>query len=244
MIKEFNNESQTKAIADSLGLFMTKYKGVYIVSNSKEELLANYNLAYYSKEGIFYDRDIFEEDGFTYLVIRNKDIVDASLIELPYGLKSCATMFSGCTSLKVPPTIPVGIEDCSFLFENCTSLEIPPEIPKGVTNCNFMFTGCASLKVPPIISEGVTTCKSMLKGCISLATAPILPNSVEACVSMFNGCTSLEKPPKIPDNAAYCLSMFQGCSSLKELPHFPENCDTAGALWCTPFKEFDYDKEI
>ena len=29
MIKEFNNELQAKAIADSLGLFITKYKGVW-----------------------------------------------------------------------------------------------------------------------------------------------------------------------------------------------------------------------
>ena len=56
MIKEFNNETQAKAIADSLGLFITKYKGVYIVSTNEEELLANYGLGYYQEEDIFMTR--------------------------------------------------------------------------------------------------------------------------------------------------------------------------------------------
>ena len=53
MIKEFKDELQAKAVAESLGLLMTKYKGVYIVSNSKEEILANYGLGYYQEEGVF-----------------------------------------------------------------------------------------------------------------------------------------------------------------------------------------------
>ena len=49
MIKEFNNETQAKAVSDSLGLFMTKHRGVYIVGNNKEEILALYiNTVYFN----------------------------------------------------------------------------------------------------------------------------------------------------------------------------------------------------
>ena len=81
MIKEFNNENQAKAIAESLGLIITKYKDIYIVSNSKEEVLASYNLGYNSEENVFYDKEVFEEDEVSYIVIRDRDIVDASFIE-------------------------------------------------------------------------------------------------------------------------------------------------------------------
>ena len=142
MIKEFNNESQAKAIADSLGLFITKYKGVYIVSNNREELLANYNLGYYSEENIFYDKEIFEIDEDGFLVIKNKDIVDASLVKLPYGLTDCSCMFSGCTSLEIPLIIPEGVKDCSFMFSGCISMKERPRFPK---NC---VTTCALLNTP------------------------------------------------------------------------------------------------
>ena len=42
MIKEFNNESQARALADSLDLFMTKCKGIYIVGSNKDEICDKY----------------------------------------------------------------------------------------------------------------------------------------------------------------------------------------------------------
>ena len=107
--KEFNNELQAKALADSLGLLITKYKGVYIVSNSKEEMLANYGLGYYQEEDIFYDKEVFREDKYGYLIIQDRGIVDASSVDLPYNLKDCSYMFEGCSSLKIPPIIPAGV---------------------------------------------------------------------------------------------------------------------------------------
>ena len=72
MIKEFKGELQAKAIAESLGLYITKYRGIYIVSNSKEELLVKYNLGYHNREDIFYDKDVFREDENGYIIIKNK----------------------------------------------------------------------------------------------------------------------------------------------------------------------------
>ena len=216
MIKELNNELQAKALADSLGLIITKYKGIYLVSNSKEEMLDSfrYNLGYGPREGILYDRDIFKGDEYGLIVIRDTTLVDASSIELPYGIKGPMRMFRECTSLKTPPIIPEGVKDCSFMFIGCTSLTTPPIIPDSVKNCSFMFSGCTSLVTPPTISEGVKDCSSM-----------------------FDGCTSLEIPPIIPKDVEYCSNMFRRCTSLKELPHFPKKCYLSGALGGTPFEE-------
>ena len=175
MIKEFKGELQAKALAESLGLIITKYKEVYLVSNNREELLANYNLGYYSEENIFYDKEIFEIDENGFLVIKSKDIVDASLVEIPYNLRDCSFLFFECTSLKIPPIIPVGTKDCSYMFENCTSLVVPPIIPDSVKNCFSMFAGCTALEIPPIIPEGVKNCSFMFEGCTALITPPIIP---------------------------------------------------------------------
>ena len=213
MIKEFKDEFQAKAIAESLGLIITKYRGVYTVSNSKEELLVKYNLAYYSKDGIFYDKEVFEIGESDYLCIKNKEIIDASSIELPYSIR-----------------------DCSYMFWACTSLEIPPVIPKGVENCTNMFYGCTSLKTPPILPDGVRECIETFRNCTSLETPPIIPDGVQDCYSMFQQCTTLETPPSIPKSVEDCSYMFYGCTSLKKRPRFPKNGVTTGALWNTPFE--------
>ena len=142
MIKEFKDELQAKAIADSLGLLMTKYKGVYIVSNSKEELLVNYGLGYYQEEDIFYDKEVFEIGEDDYLYIKNKEIIDASSIELPYSIRDCSYMFWSCDSLETPPKIPKGVESCDSMFCRCFSLKEAPVIPEGVQNCESMFMDC------------------------------------------------------------------------------------------------------
>ena len=237
MIKEFNNEPQAKAIAESLGLIITKYKGVYLVSNSKEEMLARYGLGYFQKEGVFYDKEVFEIDEYDFLVIKNKNIVNASSVEIPYNLKRCSCMFSGCTSLEIPSIIPERVESCSYIFMNCTSLKEPPIIPEGAFNCRAMFYCCTSLVTPPIIPSSVTNCAYMFGGCSSLKEPPIIPESVEDCMGMFAGCSSLKTPPIIPESVEDCRGMFGGCSSLKEPPHFPVNCYTAGALDGTPFEK-------
>ena len=235
MIKEFNNETQAKAIADSLGLFMTKYRGVYLVGNSKGEMLAKYNIGFHSKENVFYDKELFEADASDFLVIKDKNIVDASSIEIPYNLKKCVCMFCKCLSLEIPPIIPDRVKVCSFMFENCTSLVTPPILPNGVQECRYMFYNCTSLRKAPIVPEGVKVCSFMFENCVSLSTPTNIPESVESCRYMFSGCTSLETPPKIPESIKDCRGIFSGCESLKECPHFPEICDTYVALRGTPF---------
>ena len=177
MIREFNNELQAKAIADSLGLFITKYKGVYIVSTNEEELLANYGLGYYQEEDIFYDKEVFEIGEDDYLCIKNKEIIDASSIELPYSIRDCSYMFWACTSLKIPPIIPEEVKDCFSMFEGCASLVTPPILPDGVKDCSYMFNGCISLETPPKIPERVLNCQRMFRGCISLKSPPNFPEN-------------------------------------------------------------------
>ena len=181
MIKEFNNELQAKALADSLGLFITKHKGVYIVSNNREEIYNSfrYNLGYYDEGDVFYDKELFKISDFLFLAIKNKNIVDASSIELPYGIKNCSQMFMYCASLKVPPIIPEGVMGCSSMFEGCTSLKEAPIIPKGVRYCSYMFRGCTSLETPPKIPESVEYCNHMFHDCISLKTSPHFPGNCD-----------------------------------------------------------------
>ena len=179
MIREFNNEPQAKAIAESLGLLITKYKDIYIVGNNKEEILANYGLGYYSMGDIFYDKAIFEIGEDSLLAIRNKNIVDASSIELPYNIKDCAYMFWGCTSLKVPPVIPEGVKSCQRMFSQCASLKKTSIIPKSVISCAGMFAGCTSLETPPKIPEGATKCYRIFQGCTSLKELPHFPKNCD-----------------------------------------------------------------
>lgn len=100
MIKEFNNELQAKALADSLGLFITKHKGVYIVSNNKEEILAKYNLGYHQREDIFYDKEVFKEDEYRYICVIDTTLVDASSIKLPHNIKDCSYIFYKCPPFR------------------------------------------------------------------------------------------------------------------------------------------------
>lgn len=247
MIREFNNELQAKAIADSLGLVITKYKGVYIVSNNREEIYNSfrYNLGYYDEGDIFYDKELFKISDFLFLAIKNKNIVDASSIELPYGIKNCSQMFMYCTSLKVPPIIPEGVEDCSYMFIGCTSLEIPPNIPERVKDCTYMFCECTSLRVPPKIPESVINRTGIFDQCTSLK---LPPEDSEDLRGIFSGCGSLKEPPHHTGMFDHCTSLemppeaseelrgiFHGCTSLKTPTHFPENCDTYEALFNTPF---------
>ena len=217
MIKEFNNETQAKAIAESLGLFITKYKGVYIVSNSKEEILDRYNLEYYSREGIFYDREIFKVRGTDVLVIKDKNIVDASTVEIPYNLRSCSCMFSNCPSLEIPPIIPACVKDCSGMFSCCASLKIPPIIPACVKDCSCMFLGCTSLETPPIIPEGALNCSHMFEGCVSLMMRPKIPEKCNT-EDMFRGCTTLEGVTEDSERYFRYTNMFRDCAFFTELP--------------------------
>ena len=233
MIKEFNNESQARALADSLGLFMTKCRGIYIVGSNKDEICEKYNMGYWGDDDVFYDKEIFV--GSRYLKIKDKDIVDASTIELPYRVIHCSRMFRDCEALEIPPIIPDGVRECTAMFDGCKSLRIPPNIPVSVKNCNSMFAWCESLATPSQLPDGIIECRFMFQLCSSLKVPPIIPDSVKDCRGMLRECWSLETPPQIPESVKDCTYMFHCCRNLKQKPQFPPNATIEDALTGTPF---------
>lgn len=134
MVKEFTDGSQALALAQSLGLFMTKKKGVYIVGNTKDEICKKHNMGFWDKDEIFYDADIYEVENTendSELRVRNRKIKDARDMELPYGIKHGSWLFAGCSKLKYPPKIPDSMTDCGFIFSRCISLKEAPEFPQN-----------------------------------------------------------------------------------------------------------------
>ena len=145
MIKEFANEAQAKALAESLGLFITKKNGVFIVGNTKEAICRKYNMGFWDEDEIFYDNRFFKVieygENKGELRIRNQKIKDARNIELPYGIKYGGSLFSGCLKLKYPPKIPASMTDCGYMFRECVNLkEVPKFPPKSDYSCALART--------------------------------------------------------------------------------------------------------
>ena len=154
-----------------------------------------------------------------------------------FAKSSCESMFGGCNSLKIVPSIvtpkAVLADGCCYrMFYGCTSLTQAPELPAtkfAESSCESMFEGCTSLTT--ISSVGTMNavlaencCYNMFKGCTSLRQAPDLParTLAESCYeNMFQDCTSLTEAPELPATkmADSCYqSMFQGCTSLTKAP--------------------------
>ena len=183
MIREFKSEDEALALAQTLGLFITKKNGVFIVGNNELEICDKYNMYFNWRDGIFFDAEVFD----FILHIRDKSIIDARGMELPYGIKSCSGMFLGCSKLKHPPVIPKSVVSCHKMFEGCKSLEYPPVIPEGVQNCTYMLKGCTRLKYSPVIPEGAK-CFEMFRKCLSLKQKPVFPlnaNTTDALKETF-----------------------------------------------------------
>lgn len=178
MIREFKLEDEALALAQALGLFITKKNGVYVVGNNESEICERYNMGFWGEDCIFYDAEIFDVQCRV-IKIRDQSIIDARGVELPYGIKSCHEMFHGCPRLKYPPEIPKSVVDCKSMFADCERLEYPPEIPKTVVDCCCMFYSCKSLKYPPVIPEGVKNCCGMFTGCTSLKQKPTFPPNAD-----------------------------------------------------------------
>ena len=156
MVREFKSEDEALALAQTLGLFITKKNGVFIVGNNKSEICEKYNMDFWERDGIFYDAELFSTLWHT-IRIRDESIVDARAIELPYGIKSCCEMFLDCSRLKYPPVIPKSAVDCHHMFDGCKSLKYPPTIPESVINCFGMFRKCLSLKQKPTFPPNADT---------------------------------------------------------------------------------------
>lgn len=175
MIKTFLDEQRALAVAHTLGLFITKKNDVYIVGNDKSEIYREYHMKFLEEDCIFYDLELFYTDEDDLLRISNDRIVDASNLELPYGITECSHIFEDCKHLRVPPKLPQTAIYCICTFAGCSSLEQAPEIPKGVVDCECMFDSCENLKYPPIIPNSVKDCSFMFEGCKNLRQKPIFP---------------------------------------------------------------------
>ena len=59
MIREFKLEDEALALAQALGLFITKKNGVYVVGNNESEICEKYNMGFWKGDDIFYDTELF-----------------------------------------------------------------------------------------------------------------------------------------------------------------------------------------
>lgn len=156
-------------------------------------------------------------------------------------------LFKDCTSLTSAPDISakyVGISSYEYMFSGCSSLKTPPtsvyaSYLEGTSphySCRYMFKDCTSLISAPKLPSGVhgwSQYASMFENCTSLRDAPELPSksfhsgtySWDDCYyKMFKNCKALEKAPELPatvlSDSCYS-SMFEGCSSLISVPELP-----------------------
>lgn len=182
MTKEINNEVNAIAISNTLGLHITKKNGIYIVGNDVGEICRRYNMGYCDDEEIFYDNDYFAlitDHNQNIITIKDKYIVDASKLELPYRITDISFMFEGTSRLEIPPVLPNTVEYCDHTFDVCTRLKVAPKLHEGVLSCLEMFACCISLEIPPEIPESVVYCSKMFHGCKMLKKEPVFPiNSI------------------------------------------------------------------
>lgn len=122
------------------------------------------------------------------------------------GLRSYEYMFSGCTSLVLPPTLPattIGNGGYSYMFYNCSSMTNCPDLPATQINAECyesMFRGCVSIVDSPAILPAtqldMECYNNMFYGCTQLVSAPLLParNPAYHCYTgMFKGCILLDR---------------------------------------------------
>ena len=173
------------------------------------------------------------------------------------------SMFSGCSSLKLPADFSLPAETLSegcymAMFKNCISLDsVPAKLlskAKSVPEQAYMgmFDGCESLVLPegfslPATDVGGWAYSNMFRYCKSLVRLPSsfsLPaeQMTDLCyAAMFQGCSSLESGPALPSVklASYCYyGMFDMCSSLKTAMALPaanleKGCYAAMFARCT-----------
>lgn len=129
--------------------------------------------------------------GANTIPVNNKCFI--KLFSYCTGIVECEeTLLSGFTTLK---------SKCyESMFQGCTSLTIAPTLPATTLaeDCyRNMFVGCSSLTTAPTL-PATTLARgcywSMFQNCTSLTSAPVLSATtlVEACYrNMFNNCTSL-----------------------------------------------------
>ena len=184
-----------------------------------------------------------------------KGNINGSEIEIPYGLvvadnlfkdcsiqtppsipatvRSCRSMFEGCSGLRKAPIIPKGVKDCHSMFNGCKSLrEAPPKIPDTVQDCRFMFNLCESLKSGSPMEDTLPNepvhCDSMYYGCTHLTEAPRMGLYVDSMAFTFTDCKKLKYPPVLPKRVETLAGCFKGCERLEMAPSIGEGCEKMG----------------
>ena len=147
MLKEFNNEVEAIALSRMLNLHMTKVGSVFMVGNNVDEICKRSGFSYFKPQDVFYDPNIFVEEETQarvkriVLALKDKSIVDASSLELPYGITNINRMFQNCEKMEYAPIIPASVRMASHTFLNCKSLKQLPEMPEAaVMYTTFMGT--------------------------------------------------------------------------------------------------------
>lgn len=147
MLKEFNNETEAIALSRMLNLHVAKVGSVFMVGNNVDEICKRSGFSYFKPQDVFYDPNIFVEEETQarfkriVLALKDKSIVDASSLELPYGITNINRMFQNCEKMEYAPIIPASVRMASHTFLNCKSLKQLPEMPEAaVRHTTFMGT--------------------------------------------------------------------------------------------------------
>ena len=140
-----------------------------------------------------------------------------------YPVADMSHTFSGCTDLKIVPTIPSSVTSIGEeAFWRCLSLT-SIEIPSSVTSIEGAFKYCTSLTSIEIPSSVTSIGEGAFEGCTSLTSIEI-PSSVTSVGEYaFEDCTSLASI-EIPSSVTSIGDRaFWGCSELISITVDTEN---------------------
>lgn len=150
------------------------------------------------------------------------------------GIKSFASMFDSCTSLKSVNLSGMDVSEAtqaSSMFKGCTNLEtvnLSGWKAQNATTFEGIFSGCSNLSsvnLDGFEAPSVSTSSSMFSNCAKLTAIDLtgfaFNKDKATAVSMFNGCESLAAIYVAAGtdwtwlSAAKSKNMFNGCTALK-----------------------------
>lgn len=180
--------------------------------------------------------------GFMAAFKNDSSLISASSLSLSSSYLIVAEMFSGCTSLTLPPTFATTARATSGsssyrMFYNCTNLQsvsLHGQFFTASVNTAEVFYGCTALTNFNSTNElrglnNTTDAANMFANCSSLRAITLQgrigPSSSTArvnCNNMFGGCTSLETFSTtsfdMSSHIQNSVGMFFRCNNLKDFP--------------------------
>ena len=180
-----------------------------------------------------YLNDNTEEDlGSINTIDLDQEILNKIVMVWDSQIKSCVSMFSGCSSIisidlsefdaSSVTTMKEMFLDCSSL----SSLNFGNFVTSGCKNMNNMFKNCSSLQsidLSTFITNQVTNMNGMFTSCSSLASldlSTLNTNKVTNMNGMFSGCSSLTTLDLRSFDTSSLKSMekiFSDCKSLSTI---------------------------